>query len=85
MHPDDLGEADGRQGLGEQEVARGGGGLAVALTRGRDLADCDDPWPGMGPREPGDVVDDLGAADLDPAVIAVGGFGPVIRRVLMPE
>ena len=30
--------------------------------------------------QPGDVVDDLGAADLDPAMVAVGGLDPVLGQ-----
>ena len=61
-------------------------GLAPALNRGLDHADGGEAGearlPGMTAvgGEPRDVAADEVAADLDPAVIAVGGLQPVDRR-----
>ena len=79
MHPDKLGEAGGGQRPGEQEVAGGEGGHAADLPGRGDLADRLDSGPGMGLGQPGDIVDDLRPAGLDPAVVAVGGLGDARR------
>ena len=50
------------------------------LARRGDLADRLEAGKAVGFGEPGDVVDDLGAAGLDPAVVAVGGAGDRVRR-----
>ena len=75
-------EARGRKRPGEQVIAGRGGGPAGLLTRGGDLADGLEPRKAVVFGEPGDVVDDRGAAGLDAAVVAIGGGGEVVRRGL---
>jgi len=79
MSPHNFCEAGRRQRLGEQIVAGGSRRFAVDLARRGDFADRLQARKAMGFGEPGDVVDDLGAAGLDPAVIAVGGGGDLVR------
>ena len=56
--------------------------MAVLLARRGDLADRLQARKAVGFGQPGDVVDDRGAAGLDAAVVAVGGGGEVVRRCL---
>jgi hypothetical protein len=62
-------EVGGGERPREQVVAGRGGGPAVLLARRGDLANRAEAGEGMGCGEPGDVVDDRGAARLDPALV----------------
>jgi hypothetical protein len=53
---DDLEKARGRERFGEDEVAAGGGRLAVDLAGGLDLADGLEPGKAVPFGEPGHVV-----------------------------
>ena len=44
------------------------------------ILDCPGPGQACASASQRDVVDDLGAADLDPAVVAVDGLGPIVGR-----
>jgi hypothetical protein len=74
----DREETGGGERPREQVVAGGERGPAVLLARGGDLADRPEAGKFVGFGEPGDVVDDRGAAGLDAAVVAVGGGGDVV-------
>ena len=78
----DRKEPGGGERPREQVVAGRGGRLVALLARGGDLADRGEAREGVGFGEPGDVVEERATAGLDPAVVAVGGDGAVVRRRL---
>ena len=60
-------------------MAAGGGRLAVDLAAGLDLAHGSQPSKAVPLGEPGHVVEELGTADLDPAVVTVDRLRRVVR------
>ncbi len=67
---DDLEEAIGRQGLGQDVAAAGSGRLAIDLAHAVDLADRPEAREAVLLGEPGHVVDDSARRVL---VDAIGG------------